>query len=115
MIDLGSVKFNDAGLVAVVVQARESREVLMLAWANADALAETVRSGLATFWSRSRGELWTKGMTSGNTMRVAEIRLDCDGDALLYVVDPAGPACHTGRRTCFYRKLSGEDFIEDEP
>ncbi|MCL4233048.1 MAG: phosphoribosyl-AMP cyclohydrolase [Deltaproteobacteria bacterium] len=114
-MDLGSVKFNDAGLVAVVVQARESREVLMLAWANADALAETVRSGLATFWSRSRGELWTKGMTSGNTMRVAEIRLDCDGDALLYVVDPAGPACHTGRRTCFYRKLSGEDFIEDEP
>ncbi len=115
MIDLSAVKFNDAGLVAVVVQARESREVLMMAWANADALAETVRSGLATFWSRSRGELWTKGLTSGNTMRVVEIRLDCDGDAVLYVVDPAGPACHTGRRSCFYRKMIGEGFIEDEP
>lgn len=114
MSDLSAVKFNDAGLVAVVVQARESREVLMMAWANADALAETVRAGLATFWSRSRRELWTKGLTSGNTMRVVEIRLDCDGDAVLYVVDPAGPACHTGRRSCFYRKLDGDTFALDE-
>lgn len=112
-MDGSAVKFNDAGLVPVIVQARESREVLMMAWANADALAETARSGLATFWSRSRGELWTKGMTSGNTMRVVEVRLDCDGDALLYIVDPAGPACHTGRRTCFYRRLDSGDWRED--
>lgn len=95
------IVFDAAGLVPVVVQERASGDVLMLAFANAEALRETARSGLAHFWSRSRGRLWKKGETSGNVLRVHEVRADCDKDALLMVVEPAGPACHTGTRTCF--------------
>ena len=78
----------------------------MLAWMNAESLQKTLASGETWFWSRSRGELWHKGATSGNTQAVVEIRYDCDGDALLVLVNPAGPACHTGEISCFYRKLS---------
>jgi len=93
--------FDANGLVPVVAQDRASGDVLMLAWANADAIAKTAETGLAHFWSRSRKVLWRKGETSGHTLRVVEARADCDRDALLLVVEPEGPACHTGSRTCF--------------
>jgi phosphoribosyl-ATP pyrophosphohydrolase/phosphoribosyl-AMP cyclohydrolase len=95
---------NEAGLLPVMVQDRASGDVLMVAWANAEALAKTAETGFATFWSRSRKTLWRKGETSGNGLRVVEARTDCDRDVLLFVVEPQGPACHTGARTCF-----GED------
>lgn len=107
-VDMELVKFDENGLVTVVVQDVVSAEVLMTAWANAEALELTVKSGELTLWSRSRGELWRKGETSGNFMRLAELRVDCDGDTLLALVRPAGPACHTGERTCFHRSLTGE-------
>lgn len=97
----GELRFDAAGLIPVVVQDRASGDVLMVAYANADALARTAETGLAHFWSRSRAALWKKGETSGNTLRVLEIRRDCDGDALLMLAQPTGPACHTGTRTCF--------------
>ena len=90
-----------SGLVPVVVQDRASGDVLMVAWANAQALEQTAETGLAHFWSRSRGALWRKGETSGHELRVVEARADCDRDTLLLVVEPQGPACHTGARTCF--------------
>jgi len=93
--------FDASGLLPVVAQDRDSGDVLMLAWANAEAVARTAETGLAHFWSRSRKALWQKGETSGNALRVVEARADCDNDALLLVVEPAGPACHTGARTCF--------------
>ena len=93
--------FDASGLLPVIAQDRDSGDVLMLAWANAEALARTAETGLAHFWSRSRKALWQKGETSGNALRVVEARADCDNDALLLVVEPAGPACHTGTRTCF--------------
>jgi phosphoribosyl-ATP pyrophosphohydrolase/phosphoribosyl-AMP cyclohydrolase len=93
--------FDASGLLPVIAQDRDSGDVLMLAWANADAVARTAETGLAHFWSRSRKALWQKGETSGNALRVVEARADCDNDALLLVVEPAGPACHTGTRTCF--------------
>jgi phosphoribosyl-ATP pyrophosphohydrolase/phosphoribosyl-AMP cyclohydrolase len=93
--------FDANGLLPVVVQDRASADVLMVAWANEEALRRTAETGLAHFWSRSRQALWRKGETSGNTLRVVEARADCDGDTLLLVVVPAGPACHTGARTCF--------------
>jgi phosphoribosyl-ATP pyrophosphohydrolase/phosphoribosyl-AMP cyclohydrolase len=93
--------FDDAGLLPVVVQDRASGDVLMVAWANAEALARTAETGLAHFWSRRRKALWRKGETSGNGLRVVGARADCDRDTLLLVVDPEGPACHTGARTCF--------------
>jgi len=96
--------FDSGGLLPVVVQDRSSGDVLMVAWANSVALARTAETGLAHFWSRSRGALWRKGETSGNGLRVVEARADCDRDTLLLVVEPEGPACHTGQRTCF-----GED------
>jgi phosphoribosyl-ATP pyrophosphohydrolase/phosphoribosyl-AMP cyclohydrolase len=97
----GDLTFDENGLLPVVVQDRRSGDVLMVAWANASALEKTAETGLAHFWSRSRRELWRKGETSGNGMRVVEARSDCDRDTLLLVVDPEGPACHTGSRTCF--------------
>lgn len=93
--------FDPAGLLPVVVQDRASGDVLMVAWANAEALRRTAETGLAHFWSRRRQAPWRKGETSGNTLRVVEARVDCDRDTLLIVVEPAGPACHTGSRTCF--------------
>lgn len=96
-----AVHFNDQGLVPVVVQQWDSGEVLMMAWMDAEALRRTRETGRATYWSRSRGEYWVKGETSGNTQAVREIRIDCDGDTLLLLVDQTGAACHTGSRTCF--------------
>ena len=105
VIDMSLIKFDEKGLVPVVVQDSTTAEVLMTAWANEEALKLTADSGELTLWSRSRKELWKKGETSGNVMKVVELRIDCDGDTLLAIVDPAGPACHTGKRTCFYRSL----------
>jgi phosphoribosyl-ATP pyrophosphohydrolase/phosphoribosyl-AMP cyclohydrolase len=93
--------YDANGLLPVIAQDRASGDVLMLAWANAEAVAKTAETGLAHFWSRSRKGLWRKGETSGNTLRVVEARADCDKDTLLLVVEAAGPACHTGERTCF--------------
>jgi phosphoribosyl-ATP pyrophosphohydrolase/phosphoribosyl-AMP cyclohydrolase len=95
------VRFDERGLVPVVAQDRGSGDVLMVAWANAEALARTRETGFAHFWSRSRNALWMKGETSGNRLRVREARADCDRDTLLLLVEPEGPACHTGARTCF--------------
>ena len=98
---ISRVAFNDAGLVAAIVQQYDSQQVLMLGWMDAEALRRTLTSGRVTFWSRSRGEYWRKGDTSGNIQLVRGARLDCDGDAVLLSVDQVGPACHTGTRTCF--------------
>lgn len=103
------IKFDEKGLVPVIVQDSTSAEVLMTAWANEESLILTAASGELTLWSRSRKELWKKGETSGNVMEVLELRIDCDGDTLLAIVEPAGPACHTGKRTCFYRSFWGKE------
>jgi len=101
-----AVQWNEQGLVPAIARDARSGAVLMLAWMNRAALEETVRSGYAVYWSRSRGRLWRKGETSGHRQRVREIRLDCDGDTLLLSVEQeGGVACHTGRRHCFYRRL----------
>lgn len=97
--------YNDAGLIPCIVQDADTREVLMMAWMNAESLALTLERCETVFWSRSRQELWHKGATSGNTQKVVEIRYDCDADTLLALVHPAGPACHTGATSCFYRTL----------
>jgi phosphoribosyl-ATP pyrophosphohydrolase/phosphoribosyl-AMP cyclohydrolase len=99
------LKFNEAGLIPVIVQDAASGQVLMLAWANADSLRLMQQSGETWFWSRSRQELWHKGATSGNTQKVRRTYYDCDGDTLLVQVDAAGPACHTGKVSCFFREL----------
>lgn len=101
-------KWDADGLITGVVTDAASGELLMVAHLNAEALKQTLASGEAHFWSRSRGRLWRKGETSGNVLRVVEIRIDCDQDALWLRVDPAGPACHTGERSCFYRRV-GQD------
>lgn len=98
-------RYDAAGLVTAVVQDTSTGTVLMVAHMDADALEATMRTGLAHFHSRSRGRLWMKGEESGNTMRVAALRVDCDQDAVLLLVEPAGPACHTGATSCFYRRL----------
>jgi phosphoribosyl-AMP cyclohydrolase/phosphoribosyl-ATP pyrophosphohydrolase/phosphoribosyl-AMP cyclohydrolase len=102
------IKYDANGLVPAIVQDAETKEVLMMAWMNAESLRLTVETGETVFWSRSRSELWHKGATSGNTQRVIEVRVDCDADTLLVLVNPAGAACHTGERTCFYRRLDKE-------
>ena len=99
------INWDDRGLAPAIVQDSETGEVLMVAWMNAEALRLTQSSREAWFWSRSRSELWHKGATSGNVMHVQEIRVDCDSDTLLLKVKPAGPACHTGERSCFYQTL----------
>ncbi len=96
-------KFDASGLVAAIAQDAETGEVLMLAWMNAEALARTLETRRATYWSRSRGEIWVKGETSGHTQEVVEVRVDCDQDAVLLKVRQTGGACHTGRESCFYR------------
>ena len=107
-------RYDSAGLITGVVTDAATREVLMVAHLNAQALALTQATGFAHFWSRSRGRIWKKGETSGNVLRVVELRIDCDQDALWIVAEPAGPACHTGARTCFYRRLEGDKLIRDE-
>ena len=100
-------KYDAAGLITAVATDRTTGDVLMLAHMNAEALAATVATGEAHFWSRSRGRLWKKGESSGHVLRVADIRIDCDQDAVWLIVDAAGPACHTGERSCFYRRIDG--------
>jgi len=105
-LKLDELRFDETtGLIPVAVQDAETGEVLMLAYANQTALRMTMETGLAHFWSRSRAKLWKKGETSGNEMHVVEVRVDCDGDAVLYRVRARGPACHTGERTCFHNFL----------
>ena len=104
-------KFDANGLLTTVAVDAASGEVLMVAFMDAAALAKTRETGLAHFHSRSRGRLWLKGETSGHTLQVAEIRVDCDQDALVLLVRPAGPACHTGATSCFYRKLDGAGLV----
>ena len=99
------LKWDASGLIPMIVQDHESRDVLMVAWVNREALEKTIETGKATFWSRSREKLWTKGESSGNVMRVKELRFDCDLDTIVALVEPAGPACHEGYRSCFFRKL----------
>lgn len=99
------LKFDEKGLITAVLQHHTTHEILMVAWMNTEALRLTQATGEAHFWSRSRQELWHKGGTSGNVQRVREIRVDCDGDTLLLLVEPAGPACHTGETSCFFRTL----------
>ena len=103
---LSQIKYDGNGLVPAIVQDAETNEVLMMAWMNAESLRLTIESGETWFWSRSRSELWHKGATSGNIQSVVEIRVDCDEDTLLVLVNPAGAACHTGERTCFYRSMT---------
>ena len=105
---LSNLKFDANGLIPAIVQDVDTNEVLMMAYMNAESLHLTIQRGETYFWSRSREELWHKGETSGNTQKVIEIFLDCDADTLLIRVQPTGPACHTGERTCFYRKLERE-------
>jgi len=100
------IKFDERGLVPAIVQDAITGEVLMMAYMNAESLAKTIETSETWFWSRSRAELWHKGATSGNTQRVVSIHLDCDGDTLLIKVEPHGPACHTGERSCFFRGLT---------
>lgn len=110
---------DDDGLVPAVVQQHDTGEVLMVAWMDLEAIDRTLDTGETWFWSRSRGEYWHKGQTSGNTQRVVQVRVDCDGDVLLVLVDQGpGAACHTGERTCFHRRLDDlghVDFEGDRP
>lgn len=102
------LQFDERGLIPAVVQDATTRQVLMVAWMNAESLRLTHETGETHFWSRSRRQLWHKGATSGNVQRVCEIRADCDADTLLVLVEPAGPACHTGAQSCFFRLLDHE-------
>lgn len=106
MID---IKWDERGLIPAIVQDAATAQVLMLAYMNAEALRLTLHTGEAHFWSRSRGALWRKGATSGNVQRVREVRVDCDADTILLLVDPAGPACHTGEVSCFYRTMASNE------
>ncbi len=113
---LEEIHWDREGLVPAIAQEAGSGRTLMLAWMNRDALALTVQTGEAVYWSRSRARLWKKGEESGHVQRVSEVRLDCDGDTLLLIVAQAGGiACHTGRHSCFFRRLSGGAWIEVEP
>jgi phosphoribosyl-AMP cyclohydrolase len=102
-------EYDINGLIPVIVQDFRTHQVLMLAWMNAESFQLTLKTGETWFWSRSRRTLWHKGATSGNTQRIIAMNLDCDGDALLVLVDPSGPACHTGATSCFYREIKTDD------
>jgi len=108
---LADLHFDREGLVAAVAQQHDTGEVLMLAWMNREAVVETLATGRACYWSRSRKSLWRKGETSGQTQRLVEVRVDCDGDAVLLLVDQAGAACHTGTRSCFFRAVRGGELV----
>lgn len=109
--DIASLKFDARGLIPAIAQAR-SGEVLMMAWMNAESLAETLATGQVTYWSRSRAALWRKGETSGHVQRLVELRVDCDRDCLLMIVEQTGPACHTGRRSCFFTAVRDGHEVE---
>lgn len=106
-----AIAFNGDGLVPAIAQQFDTGEVLMMAWMNAESIAETLRSGRVCYWSRSRQSLWRKGETSGQVQALKELRLDCDGDTILLHVDQTGVACHTGRRNCFFRAVRGGELV----
>jgi phosphoribosyl-AMP cyclohydrolase len=109
---LAAIRFDPAGLVPAIAQQHDSGEVLMMAWMNQEAVQETLATGRVCYYSRSRGRLWRKGETSGQVQRLHELRVDCDGDTLLLLVDQHGVACHTGRRSCFYRASRDGALVE---
>ena len=109
---LGAIAFDERGLVPAIAQQHDSGEILMVAWMNREALTETVATGRVCYWSRSRGKLWRKGETSGQHQHLVELRVDCDGDCLLLLVDQTGVACHTGRRSCFFRAWRNDAWQE---
>ncbi len=112
-VDLAAaLALDPQGLIPAIAQQHDSGEVLMMAWMNRESLAETLATGQVCYWSRSRGRLWRKGETSGQVQRLVELRVDCDGDTLLLQVDQTGVACHTGRRSCFYRALKDGQLEE---
>ena len=114
--DSSTLSYNEAGLLPAVAQDAATGEVLMLAWMNAEAVARTLETGRVTYWSRSRQALWVKGETSGHVQTLVEMRIDCDRDALLVLVDQVGPACHTNRRSCFYTGVrGGGEVVLSEP
>ncbi len=110
--DPTTLRYNEAGLIPAIAQDAASGEVLMMAWMNAEAVARTLETGQVTYWSRSRQEFWVKGATSGNTQGLVEFHIDCDRDCLLLTVTQQGPACHTGRRTCFYTAVQDGEEVE---
>jgi len=110
---LDAVSFDDDGLVPAIVQDARSDDVLMMAYMTAETLRETLERGRMVYWSRSRQERWVKGGTSGHTQAVVEVRLDCDGDTLLFRVEQEGGACHTGFKSCFFRRRDGDRWVED--
>ena len=109
---LDTIEWNEQGLIPVITQEASTRDVLTLAWINREALAKTVECGEAVYWSRSRQKLWHKGEESGHIQKIVDIRLDCDNDALIYLVEQNGLACHTGRHSCFYQQLQKSDKVE---
>lgn len=108
---LAELRWNADGLIPAIAQQHDSGEVLMLAWMNADALTETLQTGRVCYWSRSRQALWRKGESSGQIQTLVSVAIDCDGDTLLLKVDQTGPACHTGRRNCFYNEVQGDQVV----
>lgn len=110
--DPATLRYNDAGLIPAIAQDAASGEVLMMAWMNAEAVAQTLETGQVTYWSRSRQEFWIKGATSGHTQQLVEFKVDCDRDCLLIEVTQEGPACHTNRRSCFYTAVENGEEVE---
>lgn len=113
---LAKLKFNDAGLIPAIAQQYDNNKVLMMAWMNQKALSATLTTGQVTYWSRSRQKLWRKGESSGQTQALKSMRIDCDGDTLLLLVDQTGPACHTGRESCFFCETQDDQIsVLDNP
>ncbi|MDD7970526.1 phosphoribosyl-AMP cyclohydrolase [Roseinatronobacter alkalisoli] len=112
IFDPQTLSYDEKGLIPVIAQDHETGQVLMMAWMNADAVAQTLATGRVTYWSRSRQSFWIKGETSGHVQKLVDFRLDCDRDCLLVMVDQTGPACHTNRKSCFYRAV--RDGVETE-
>ena len=110
--DPASLQFNEAGLIPAIAQDAETHEVLMLAWMSAESIARSLETGKVAYWSRSRQAFWVKGETSGHVQKLVEMRVDCDRDCLLVLVDQTGPACHTGRRSCFYTGIQDGEEVE---
>ncbi|MDQ5770536.1 phosphoribosyl-AMP cyclohydrolase [Thiothrix subterranea] len=110
---LDSLKYNSDGLIPAIAQQFDTHEVLMMAWMNRESIAETLETGRVCYWSRSRNKFWRKGESSGQMQVLKEFRIDCDADTILLLVDQTGPACHTGRRSCFYNKVEGNQVIID--
>ncbi len=112
VFDPATLEYNEAGLIPAIAQDAESGEVLMMAWMNAESVARTLESGKVTYWSRSRQSFWVKGESSGHVQELVDFRYDCDADCILVLVNQTGPACHTNRRSCFYRAVRGGETVE---